>query len=100
MQIKQEKLTRLEGELNDQKYWIEIEGALLTPVFRDALNKSGEQPLLLAGELSQRIKNWNLYLKEEGDLLPTEESIAHLPDEVVYSLVDTVSQVWSADKKK
>jgi len=93
-------VSRLNGELNGEKYWIEIEGGLLTPALRDALNKNATEPLLLAKEVSARITNWNLWKDEEGDLQPDFETISNLDDSIVYSLVDTIAQVWSGDKKK
>lgn len=92
--------TRLNGQFNDTEYWLDVEPLGVTPALREAYNKVIDDPLLLAKELAKRIKGWNWFDKEEGDLLPTFEVISNLPDELVGSLSDTVSQLWAGDKKK
>lgn len=98
--VKPEEVVKLEGEFNGEGYWLEFSGAALTPAFREALNKNTQEPLLLAKELSKRIKNWNFFLIREGDLAPTEENIANFPDGLVFNITDTVAQIWTGEKKQ
>ncbi len=94
------EIVRLPGELNGEKYWIEVSDTSTNAVLRDALNKNTQEPVLLTNELARRIVAWDWYLLEDGDLPPTPENMATLPDEMITSLVETIGSAWIDGKKQ